>query len=64
MKLLPLLLAGAAFALPAAASAQPSAPQGDVTLAQVETLPSGEPNVVRCPDVEAAARLASFDFGE
>ncbi|MCB9618948.1 MAG: chorismate synthase [Sandaracinus sp.] len=32
----------------------------DVTLAQVETLPSGEPNVVRCPDVEAAARMVEL----
>jgi chorismate synthase len=28
-----------------------------VTMAQVETLPSGEPNIVRCPDVAAAARM-------
>ena len=28
-----------------------------VTLSQVETLPSGEPNIVRCPDAAAAARL-------
>ena len=28
-----------------------------VTLSQVETLPSGEPNIVRCPDVDAAARM-------
>lgn len=31
-----------------------------VTLAEVETLPSGEPNVVRCPDFEAAARMVSL----
>lgn len=29
----------------------------EVTLAQVETLPTGEPNVVRCPDPVAAARM-------
>lgn len=28
-----------------------------VTLAQVEQLPNGEPNMVRCPDVDAAARM-------
>jgi chorismate synthase len=28
-----------------------------VTMAQVETLPSGEPNIVRCPDTDAAARM-------
>src|SRR5262245_2957503 len=28
-----------------------------VTLQQVETLPAGEPNIVRCPDAEAAARM-------
>lgn len=28
-----------------------------VTLSQVETLPSGEPNIVRCPDADAAARM-------
>jgi len=28
-----------------------------VTLAQVETLPSGEPNIIRCPDLVAAARM-------
>jgi len=27
------------------------------TLASVETLPSGEPNLVRCPDADAAARM-------
>ena len=34
-------------------------PEG-VTLAQVETLPSGEPNVVRCPDPVAAARMVEL----
>jgi chorismate synthase len=28
-----------------------------VTLAQVETLPDGEPNIVRCPDAAAGARM-------
>lgn len=28
-----------------------------VTMSQVETLPSGEPNIVRCPDADAAARM-------
>ncbi|MBW1833077.1 MAG: chorismate synthase, partial [Deltaproteobacteria bacterium] len=28
-----------------------------VTLEQVETLPDGEPNIVRCPDAAAAARM-------
>lgn len=28
-----------------------------VTLQQVETLPDGQPNIVRCPDVDAAARM-------
>ena len=28
-----------------------------ITLQQVETLPNGEPNIVRCPDVAAAARM-------
>ena len=28
-----------------------------VTLDQVETLPDGEPNIVRCPDVVAAAEM-------
>lgn len=32
----------------------------NVTLAQVETLPSGEPNVVRCPDPIAAARMVTL----
>src|SRR5687767_8520679 len=36
--------------------AEPSA----VTLEQVETLPSGEPNVVRCPDHAAAERMVSL----
>ena len=31
-----------------------------VTLDQVETLPSGEPNVVRCPDYTAAERMVSL----
>ena len=34
-------------------------PEG-ITLAQVETLPSGEPNIVRCPDPEAAARMVAL----
>ena len=28
-----------------------------ITLQQVETLPSGEPNIVRCPDVTTAAKM-------
>ncbi len=28
-----------------------------ITLSQVETLPNGEPNIVRCPDPDAAARM-------
>jgi chorismate synthase len=28
-----------------------------VTLDQIEKLPSGEPNIVRCPDVDAAAKM-------
>ncbi|MCU0677339.1 MAG: chorismate synthase [Myxococcota bacterium] len=32
----------------------------EVTLAQVETLPSGEPNVVRCPDPIAAAKMVAL----
>ncbi len=28
-----------------------------VTLADVETLPSGEPNIIRCPDLVAAAKM-------
>ncbi|MFH5803424.1 chorismate synthase [Alienimonas sp. DA493] len=31
-----------------------------VTLEQVETLPDGEPNVVRCPDPEAAAAMVEL----
>jgi chorismate synthase len=31
-----------------------------VTLEQVETLPDGSPNVVRCPDAEAAARMVAL----
>ncbi|MGB5813445.1 MAG: chorismate synthase [Polyangiales bacterium] len=31
-----------------------------VTLEQVETLPSGEPNVVRCPDPAAAAKMVTL----
>ncbi len=31
-----------------------------VTLAAVETLPNGEPNIVRCPDPEAAARMVEL----
>jgi chorismate synthase len=29
----------------------------DVTLDQIEKLPNGEPNIVRCPDVDAAAKM-------
>jgi len=29
----------------------------EITLAQVETLPSGEPNIIRCPDLVAAAQM-------
>ena len=28
-----------------------------ITLAQVETLPNGEPNIIRCPDLSAAAKM-------
>lgn len=28
-----------------------------VTMTQVETLPTGEPNIIRCPDLDAAARM-------
>ena len=31
-----------------------------VKLDQVETLPDGEPNIVRCPDVEAAAEMVAL----
>ncbi len=31
-----------------------------VTLDQVETLPDGEPNIVRCPDAECAARMVEL----
>ena len=31
-----------------------------VTLSQVETLPNGEPNIVRCPDADAAARMVEL----
>lgn len=31
-----------------------------VTLDQIERLPSGEPNIVRCPDPEAAARMVQL----
>ncbi len=31
-----------------------------VTLEQVETLPTGEPNIVRCPDPEVAARMVAL----
>jgi chorismate synthase len=31
-----------------------------VTLQQVETLPDGQPNVVRCPDPEAAAKMVAL----
>lgn len=29
----------------------------EVTLQQIETLPDGSPNIVRCPDVEAASKM-------
>jgi chorismate synthase len=32
----------------------------DVMLEDVETLPSGEPNIVRCPDASAAARMVQL----
>lgn len=32
----------------------------DVTMAQVETLPNGEPNIVRCPDSDVAARMVEL----
>lgn len=31
-----------------------------VTLDQIETLPSGEPNIVRCPDADAAAKMVDL----
>lgn len=31
-----------------------------VTLEQVETLPDGKPNIVRCPDTEAAGRMVAL----
>ncbi len=31
-----------------------------VTLQQVETLPNGEPNIIRCPDYEAAQRMVAL----
>lgn len=31
-----------------------------VTMSQVETLPNGEPNIVRCPDADAAARMVEL----
>ncbi len=31
-----------------------------VTMQQVETLPSGEPNIIRCPDVDAGARMVEL----
>eukprot|EP00913_Durusdinium_trenchii_P022806 g21410.t1 len=31
-----------------------------VTLANVETLPDGEPNIVRCPDIDAAGRMITL----
>jgi chorismate synthase len=31
-----------------------------VTMDQVETLPDGEPNVIRCPDLNAAAKMISL----
>src|SRR6478735_6957869 len=33
---------------------------GSVTLASVETLPGGEPNIVRCPDPAAAVRMVTL----
>lgn len=39
--------------------AQISAPE-KVTLQQVETLPDGSPNFVRCPDYESAARMVAL----
>ncbi len=36
-----------------------SIPEG-VTLEQVETLPDGEPNIVRCPDPEAAVKMVEL----
>ncbi|HEY2773826.1 MAG TPA: chorismate synthase [Candidatus Binatia bacterium] len=35
----------------------------DVTLEQVETLPDGSPNIVRCPDPSAAARMVELIEG-
>ncbi|MCA9530955.1 MAG: chorismate synthase [Myxococcales bacterium] len=32
----------------------------DVTLAQVETMPDGQPNIVRCPDPEVAPEMVSL----
>ncbi|MEM9072718.1 MAG: chorismate synthase, partial [Myxococcota bacterium] len=32
----------------------------EVSLAQVETLPDGSPNIVRCPDPDAATRMVSL----
>ncbi|MCP4787093.1 MAG: chorismate synthase [Fuerstiella sp.] len=37
-------------------TADVTAPQ-DVTVAQVEQLPDGSPNIVRCPDYDAAAKM-------
>jgi chorismate synthase len=34
--------------------------EGAVTLEQVETLPDGSPNIVRCPDPEAAAKMVEL----
>ncbi len=31
-----------------------------ITMSQVETLPNGEPNIVRCPDADAAARMVEL----
>lgn len=39
--------------------AQIAAPE-QITLEQVETLPDGTPNFVRCPDYQAAARMVSL----
>jgi chorismate synthase len=32
----------------------------DITLEQVEKLPDGQPNIVRCPDAKAAARMVAL----
>ena len=38
----------------------PIADPATVTMAQVETLPDGEPNIVRCPDAAVAARMVEL----